>query len=474
MNDVPTTSMSDHANIPTVVDLFAGCGGMSLGLELMGYRTLLAVELSESAHKTYEANRERPEKPRMLTDVKSLAKLSPKEMRAAAGLGPNEHPTLVTGGPPCQGFSGIGYRRTHSDIQKHEIASNHLYEDMVAVIKGLQPDAFIFENVRGLLTSRWSRESPERVWDDVRKHFLDELGGRYAIAYKLIRCSDYAVPQNRPRVLMVGMLKEKYDAMKPAVKADELNKETRQDTPMAEEVGLIPRPLSGGGGFPHPHDLLGDLVDKDYPNLASRTGRLATKKYPRKAKTLWQQVMRVRDAKHQHCADRNADLLEHDYSRHSHTVRKRFQAVIDANDRRVPEGLGTKKFAQRGLPRKWEGKPNITVASLPDDYVHFEQCRSLTVREWARLQGFPDWYVFKGPRTTGGHRRAGDVRRGDSVRETPKYTQIGNAVPVQLAAALGFHLRHLLGFAPLTEKEAQQHSLYAGFLWRLFSSVSID
>lgn len=470
MNDVPTTRMSDHANIPTVVDLFAGCGGMSLGLELMGYRTLLAVELSESARKTYEANREGPEKPKMLTDVKSLARLSPKEMRAAAGLGPKEHPTLVTGGPPCQGFSGIGYRRTHSDIQKHEIASNHLYEDMVAVIKGLQPEAFIFENVRGLLTSRWSRESPERVWDDVRKHFLDKLGRYYAIAYKLVRSSDYTVPQNRPRVIMIGVRRDKYDAMQPVLAADELNKATRKDQQKAEEAGLIPMALSGGGRFPHPEELLGDLVDESYPLLASQLGRPVTTQYPMDAENTWQRVLRVRNADNQRYERSREKLFEQEYSRHGKTVQRRFRAVIDAIDRRVPEGLGTKKFAQRGLPRKWEGKPNITVASLPDDYVHFEQCRSLTVREWARLQGFPDWYVFKGPRTTGGHRRAGDVRRGDSVRETPKYTQIGNAVPVQLAAALGFHLRHLLGYPLLTENEAQQHSLYAGFLWQLFSS----
>jgi DNA (cytosine-5)-methyltransferase 1 len=88
--------------------------------------------------------------------------------------------------------------------------------------------------------------------------------------------------------------------------------------------------------------------------------------------------------------------------------------------------------------------PTITATSLADDFVHFEQPRTLSVREWARLQCFPDWYQFSGPRTTGGVRRAGNPSMGIWDREVPKYTQIGNAVPVRLARAIGEHLRDLL------------------------------
>ena len=114
----------------------------------------------------------------------------------------------------------------------------------------------------------------------------------------------------------------------------------------------------------------------------------------------------------------------------------------------------TKKFSQRVLPARWENGsgPWMTATSLPDDYVHYDQDRSLTVREWARIQTFPDWYKFCGKRTTGGIRRAG--RPGENIhdRELPKYTQIGNAVPVKLAEAIGEH------FAQILKKNKKQRS----------------
>ena len=119
-----------------------------------------------------------------------------------------------------------------------------------------------------------------------------------------------------------------------------------------------------------------------------------------------------------------------------------------AHDGKIHESMKTKKFAQRVLPAKWDEKgPSITATSLPDDYVHFSQPRTLTVREWARLQGFPDYYRFAGSRTTGGIRRAGNPREGNFARELPKYTQIGNAVPVFLAKAVGEHFAKIINKA---------------------------
>ena len=115
------------------------------------------------------------------------------------------------------------------------------------------------------------------------------------------------------------------------------------------------------------------------------------------------------------------------------------------NGGEIPAQFQTKKFSQRVLRKRWGNhEPNITATSLPDDYVHYRQPRILTVREWARLQLFPDWYQFSGKRTTGGLRRAGNPQEGLFDREVPKYTQIGNAVPVGLAERVGMHFRRVL------------------------------
>ena len=117
-----------------------------------------------------------------------------------------------------------------------------------------------------------------------------------------------------------------------------------------------------------------------------------------------------------------------------------------SNIRDLPEHMRTKKFSQKLLPEDWgDGFPTITCCSNSDDYVHYSMPRALSVREWARLQTFPDHHLFCGPRTTGGARRAGNPDEGIWDREVPKYTQIGNAVPPLLAMAVGERIRELLG-----------------------------
>lgn len=423
----------DPKNCLKVVDLFAGCGGLSLGLENANFYPVFVNELNADARATYIRNR-RAINPRLEhpafheADVKAMVldesytRRMKERFKKEFHFGHGELDLLV-GGPPCQGFSGIGHRRSYS-VDKKQLPSNHLFQDMAVLVHRLKPRAFLFENVRGLLTSRWTERGEKgEIWREVFKAFSDIPD--YTVTYKLVYAKDYGVPQNRPRVLMVGI---RNDVLPPALRGG-------HETLDAVERGFLPAPPKGIRA-PHPVELLNDLVDDAYPEVR------VTLKYPKAAKTKIQQQLRTtREGK----LLRKGELVsEHEYSNHAPHIAQKFKAMI-ASGGVVPEQFKTKKFAQRVLPCRWEKEgPTITATSLPDDYVHFEQPRILTVREWARLQMFPDWYEFMGKRSTGGIRRAGNPREGVFDREVPKYTQIGNAVPVGLAEAVGKHLAAIL------------------------------
>jgi len=415
-----------------VMDLFAGCGGLSLGLELAGFHPIYVNELNHDAMESYLLNRDHVE-PKLrqpdfhsnnikdlVADPAKIKKLKKKFSDHFQIKSDHGELDLIVGGPPCQGFSGIGHRRSYS-VDKKQLPSNHLYQDMAWVISQLKPKMFLFENVKGLLSSRWTPSGQKgEIWKDVLETYHG-IGG-YKIEHALVLAKDYGVAQNRPRVLMVGI-------------RDDIQKSKTQiqiDTSVAG--GYLPEPTYSA---PNLEDLLGDLVDQNFEYGGS------TDSYPNPARKAIQKWFRTpRDGGP--AAGKGATLTEHDYSNHNEKVRAKFRYML-RNNGEIPEEFKTKKFAQRLLPAKWdENGPHITATSLPDDYVHYSQPRILTVREWARLQGFPDWYQFAGSRTTGGLRRAGNPREGVFDRELPKYTQIGNAVPVWLARAVGEHFKTIL------------------------------
>jgi DNA (cytosine-5)-methyltransferase 1 len=413
----------------TLVDLFAGCGGLSLGLEKAGFTPVFVNELNGDALQTYLQNR-RDLNPSLeeaafhVTDVKMMVagdyttKLL-RRLKAKYGIKKGELDLLV-GGPPCQGFSGIGHRRSYS-VDREQLPSNQLFQDMAAVIFRLQPRCFLFENVRGLLNARWTKDGEKgEIWRDVTATFAQLKN--YRTAFSLVYAKDYGVPQNRPRVLLVGL---------------------RNDVRVENEVdgihcaitrGFLPKPQ--GDRPPNLEDLLGDLLDEHY-----RPGG-STLTYPSNPINGIQAAMRTsHDGRRTYM--KGEPITEHCYSNHSARIQAKFSAML-ANRGEIPLEYRTKKFAQRVLPARWPDEPTITATSLSDDYVHYCQPRNLTVREWARLQMFPDWYQFAGKRTTGGLRRAGNPRLGIFDREVPKYTQIGNAVPVELARRVGLHLARIL------------------------------
>lgn len=440
----------------TMIDLFAGCGGLSLGMENAGFKPVFASELNHDAMASYLENRPalRERQDLYCHDIDWLVGEGGRELKAlksrlskrglVAVKGRKTSLDLICGGPPCQGFSGIGHRRSYG-VDKQDLPSNQLFHKMLEVIKAFRPKVFLFENVKGLLSAKWtSMDEAPNIWKQIFETYRDELAD-YTVRWELVRAKDYGVPQNRPRVLMVGIRNDvrKRSAL-PAY--SDLPSTFNNATGVAGGLLPIPTPKK----YPHPSELLGDLVDTRIAEWLERVAEGSSKypplfettEYPRKPKGKVQNYFRQVGPNRE-----PVTLTQHAYSKHKMNVVLKFKHMIESGGQ-IPQQMKTKKFAQRVLKESWpEEGPNITATSLPDDYVHYSQPRILSVREWARLQMFPDWYQFCGKRTTGGLRRAGNPREGIFDREVPMYTQIGNAVPVRLAEAVGHHFQSILDLA---------------------------
>ena len=249
--------MTNLNNKPTFIDLFAGCGGISLGLEQAGFFPLYVNELDDDALESYLKNRD-IEYPHLRglnyhsRDIKDVFaeegyfKWLLKNLNNDFGRNFKKDPVdLVVGGPPCQGFSGTGIRRSYS-VEKGEIPSNLLYHDMANFVKKIKPKIFLFENVEGLVRSRWTKNGEKgEIFKDVLKTF-EKIPG-YNVKYKLVRAKDYGVPQNRPRIIIVGIHKN-------------ILKNQNNETD-AVKAGFLPEPTND---FPNIEDIFSDLVDSNF------------------------------------------------------------------------------------------------------------------------------------------------------------------------------------------------------------------
>lgn len=443
----------------SMIDLFAGCGGLSLGFENAGFTPVFVNELHQDALDTYLINRHHElggelfsansvlrcndaqelkgkRLDHLISDLKNIPELDFRIEEARPASGGGSSLDVIAGGPPCQGYSGIGIRRSY-EVDRETIPSNHLYGRMALIIKKMRPKLFLFENVRGLLNAKWTKGGTKRIWPDVLKAFRSIPG--YEVRWSLVFAKDYGIPQNRPRVLLVGIRKDIAQSAE-RVGIIDLNKD-RDDA-----VACRFLPEGQPQSYPDLEDLLGDLLDPVVAEVLREQsfpkGAFETTSYSRPPKRATiQEELRAPPAWNPRA---KIELTEHQYSKHRREVVAKFDHML-ANKGEIPEKFKTKKFAQRVLKGRWGDQgPNITATSLADDYVHYSQPRVLTVREWARLQLFPDWYQFCGKRTTGGIRRAGNPKEGMFDREVPKYTQIGNAVPVGLAEHVGRHFQVVL------------------------------
>lgn len=205
-----------------IIDLFCGCGGLSLGFENAGFNVLLGIDMWEDALVTYRHNHKNGN-----TLCADLASLPVEEVDKAIN---HKKVDVIIGGPPCQGFSIAGKRIVDDD-------RNKLYKSFVRMVAYFKPKAFILENVPNILSI-----GDGAVREAIIKDF-SELG--YKVTYKVLLAADYGVPQNRRRAIFVGMLDGKeFVFPEPTVKQPVTSKEAISDLP---EEGI-----EDGGDYPLP------------------------------------------------------------------------------------------------------------------------------------------------------------------------------------------------------------------------------
>lgn len=353
---------------PIVLDLFSGCGGMSLGFEKAGFKIVASYDCWKSAVETYKTNFSHEA---CLLELNEFSELEPS--------------TVIVGGPPCQGFSSAGQRRVEDE-------RNTLVRVFALLIARYKPLAFVFENVEGFLT-----QDEGRFVFDLLEPLID-VG--YRIHLRKVNAAHYGVPQHRKRVLAIGGLgwnptfPEHTHSALGAPGARLANRSHLPFTPTIEEAFKnLPIPTAEGS-------MAQILFDHTYTPFSKTDSMRAS---------LLKPGQRMRDLPE--------DLWHESYRKRAY--------------RRVMDGTPTERRggAPSGLRRLSPSEPSkaITGGALRD-FVHPREDRPLTIRECARLQTFPDEFVFVGS-------------------QSEKIQMIGNAVPVLLAERIAENLKKDLKFA---------------------------
>jgi DNA (cytosine-5)-methyltransferase 1 len=398
-------------NSKTYIDLFSGCGGLSLGLHNAGWKGAFAIEKSEDAFKTLEHNLIKKKKhfdwPNWLEqkhhDINEILENNSNELIQLRGK-----IDLVAGGPPCQGFSMAG-RRVENDSR------NDLINSYIEFIDYVKPKLIFFENVRGFTQGFKNNNKKGRAYS---LYVIDELKKKgYTVQGHLINFADYGVPQKRTRFILVGIQNEFVE------NNSTINKETFfEEIKNNKDTFLISKNLTVN---PSLENAISDLlqskgqVESETPNFKAGVYGKIESKYQKHLRKYKKQESKVDS---------------HRFAKHTEVVKNRFQIALD-------EKLTSSAYRERFKLKKSStkileaNKPTPTITTLPDDYIHYCEPRIMTVREYARIQSFPDTYQFKGKYTTGGKRR---------TQEVPRYSQIGNAIPPLFGEQAGLILKQLI------------------------------
>lgn len=419
---MPNLMNSPGSSEHRVLDAFAGAGGFSLGFQMAGFHVIGGIEKDAWAAETFLANHQNSS-----VLVGDIEKFSDEHLISAFGEHP---PTIIVGGPPCQGFS-VCIQKTAGDPSDPR---NSLFQEFIRLGRLFSPELMVMENVPNLITAK---TQDRRLVIDIIVKELEGLG--YTVAYDILQAVDYGVPQIRKRLFVVA-------SKTPLVRPFPAHTHAVQN----EQADFFNADLKS---TPTLWDAISDL-----PTLRAGQGEERTE-YAIPAQNEYQlELRRGSDAIYNHVA-----------MRHSKRMVERFAAMKcgeSVND--VPEDLkpfgrnsngvvSGRAYDQNNRRMHPDRQCHTVPASFYANFVHPHANRNFTAREGARIQSFPDWYIFKGKPTVVSHKLL--EREGRFAEKyLCQYNQIGNAVPPLLAKAVAENIKEQIKETSSVRSRRQPHT----------------
>lgn len=374
----------------TSIDLFAGCGGISLGFERAGIDVLAAIDSDLKAIEVYRSNL--PNVPHVLHE--DLTSLAPEDLASRIET---RYVDIVAGGPPCQGYSNV--RQVDGANHGDRLVSDHrrtLYKHFLRFVAYFRPKVFAMENVLGIRSAEGGIHF-EGLIEMSKSH-------GYAPHVGVVNAADYGIPQSRRRLLIVGINEDFANRIPHDVEIEELmGPKSGRPTSLWDAIGDLPALDAGQGIDPMPYDadrlsaMRAQCQGNGYlESMLARVNGLPLTAHiarPHNARDL-RDFDRLRPGENSKQAIERGEAMEFPYNREV------FQDKYNKLDPNKPSRTVLAHMSRDGLM-----------------YIHPKQNRSLTPREAARLQSFPDSFHFPVPRTH-------------------QYRLIGNAVPPMLAERL--------------------------------------
>lgn len=410
----------------TFIDLFAGCGGLSLGLINTGFSGVFAIEKNKDAFSTliYNLNSQK------IKNGYRWPSWLPCENMTTSDLLKNYMPELkklsgkidiIAGGPPCQGFSFVGLRNPNDP-------RNRLTEEYISIVSVIHPKAILLENVKGFQTA-FKKENAgimKQPYSEYVTKKLEEHG--YKVFKKVLSASQFGVPQPRPRFVMIAVrqdVAEKIDLC--SLSNDDFY------TQILKCADSFKKKYNINLNFTPLKDAIGDLEVLKHtlkPCVDCNGFQQISYIEPKKMNPYLSFIRKDCAPNYEPNSLRIPNHKQETINKFSYILSKAQKGQTLSKELR--EKFNVKKQCFTVLS---PDKLSTTTTTSPDDCIHYSEPRVLTVRENARIQSFPDWFEFRGKYTTGGL-----LRREDC----PRYSQVGNAVPPMMAEILGNFLMKLL------------------------------